>query len=307
MHGLNRVRLEFLIPSRGLFGYRSEFMTDTRGEGIMSAVYEKYEPVKGDIPHRSVGALVCFEAGEATSYGLFNTQERGTLFITAQTQVYKGMRSELFHHPDLDRCLGLCGDQNAFLIRYLTRLSNQFIELFLKGNSQYMHRYFGFGLESRAAKYLAEPSARMLAAISADAELTDCQRALLKNAFFNAFRQQLGEDTQWLQQAMIASAKLAAQGDTPEQTVALETAHQWWYAVVGSDGFNQAWQDEALSQFSLLDYWETRNGASARAELQYSLADTAMSVCGKRRGSTASAWGSAIPARRMRAGHMPKA
>ena len=91
MHGLNRVRLEFLIPSRGLFGYRSEFMTDTRGEGIMSAVYEKYEPVKGDIPHRSVGALVCFESGEATSYGLFNTQERGTLFITAQTQVYKGM------------------------------------------------------------------------------------------------------------------------------------------------------------------------------------------------------------------------
>lgn len=114
------------------------------------------------------------------------------------------MRSELFHHPDLDRCLGLCGDQNAFLIRYLTRLSNQFIELFLKGNSQYMHRYFGFGLESRAAKYLAEPSARMLAAISADTELTDCQRALLKNAFFNAFRQQLGEDTQWLQQAMAA-------------------------------------------------------------------------------------------------------
>ena len=78
--------------------------------------------------------------------------------------------------------------------------------------------------------------------------------------------------------SMIASAKLAAQGDTPEQTVALQTAHQWWYAVVGSDGFNQAWQDEALSQFSLLDYWETYRGASARADLQYSLADTAMLV-----------------------------
>ena len=73
------MRLEFLIPSRGLFGYRSEFMTDTRGEGIMSSVFEKYEPVKGDIPHRNVGALVCFEDGEATSYGLFYAQERGTL------------------------------------------------------------------------------------------------------------------------------------------------------------------------------------------------------------------------------------
>jgi GTP-binding protein len=66
-------------------------MTDTRGEGIMSSVFEKYEPLKGEIPHRNVGALVCFETGEATSYGLFNTQERGTLFITPQTQVYKGM------------------------------------------------------------------------------------------------------------------------------------------------------------------------------------------------------------------------
>ena len=91
MSGLDRVRLEFLVPSRGLFGYRSEFMTDTRGEGIMSAVYDHYEPFKGDIPHRSVGALVCFETGEATQYGLFYAQERGTLFIGAQTPVYSGM------------------------------------------------------------------------------------------------------------------------------------------------------------------------------------------------------------------------
>ena len=91
MHGFNRVRLEFLVPSRGLFGYRSEFMTDTRGEGIMSAVFEGYEPYKGDIPHRTMGAMVCFETGEATSYGLFGAQERGTLFITPQTKVYKGM------------------------------------------------------------------------------------------------------------------------------------------------------------------------------------------------------------------------
>ncbi len=91
MSGLDRVRLEFLVPSRGLFGYRSEFMTDTRGEGIMSAVYDHYEPYKGDIPHRSVGALVCFETGEATQYGLFYAQERGTLFIGSQTPVYSGM------------------------------------------------------------------------------------------------------------------------------------------------------------------------------------------------------------------------
>ena len=91
MSGLDRVRLEFLVPSRGLFGYRSEFMTDTRGEGVMSSVYDHYEPYKGDIPHRNVGALVCFETGEATQYGLFYAQERGTLFITSQTPVYGGM------------------------------------------------------------------------------------------------------------------------------------------------------------------------------------------------------------------------
>ena len=91
MSGLDRVRLEFLVPSRGLFGYRSEFMTDTRGEGVMSSVYDHYEPYKGEIPHRSVGALVCFETGEATQYGLFYAQERGTLFVTSQTPVYAGM------------------------------------------------------------------------------------------------------------------------------------------------------------------------------------------------------------------------
>ena len=91
MSGLDRVRLEFLVPSRGLFGYRSEFLTDTRGEGVMSAVYDHYEPYKGEIPHRNVGALVCFETGEASQYGLFYAQDRGTLFITSQTPVYAGM------------------------------------------------------------------------------------------------------------------------------------------------------------------------------------------------------------------------
>jgi len=91
MGGSDRVRLEFLVPSRGLFGYRSEFMTDTRGEGIMSAVFDHYEDYKGDIPHRSVGALICYETGETTQYALFNVQDRGTLFVGSQVPVYGGM------------------------------------------------------------------------------------------------------------------------------------------------------------------------------------------------------------------------
>ncbi len=87
----SRMRLEFLIPSRGLFGYKSEFLTDTKGEGIMSAVFEKYEPYKGDIERRSVGSLISYETGEAVTYGLYNAQERGSLFIPAGTEVYEGM------------------------------------------------------------------------------------------------------------------------------------------------------------------------------------------------------------------------
>ena len=87
----NRCRLEFNVPSRGLFGYRNEFLTDTRGEGIMSSVLDSYAPVKGEIERRNVGSLVAFETGEACSYGLFNAQERGQLFIGAGTPVYAGM------------------------------------------------------------------------------------------------------------------------------------------------------------------------------------------------------------------------
>ena len=87
----SRMRLEFLIPSRGLFGYRSEFLTDTKGEGIMSSVFYEYQPHKGDISRRSVGSLVAFETGEAVTYGLYNAQERGELFIGAGTPVYEGM------------------------------------------------------------------------------------------------------------------------------------------------------------------------------------------------------------------------
>ena len=87
----SRYRLEFMVPSRGLFGYRSEFLTDTRGEGIMSSVLADYAPMKGEIERRSYGSLVAHESGEACSYGLFNAQERGTLFIGAGTPVYAGM------------------------------------------------------------------------------------------------------------------------------------------------------------------------------------------------------------------------
>ena len=87
----SRYRLEFLVPSRGLFGYRSEFLTDTRGEGIMSSVLDSYAPMKGDIERRKTGSLVAFETGEACTYGLYNAQERGQLFIGPGVEVYAGM------------------------------------------------------------------------------------------------------------------------------------------------------------------------------------------------------------------------
>ena len=86
-----RTRLIFLVPSRGLFGYRNEFLTDTRGEGVMASVFEKYEPFRGELHRRSTGSLVAFETGEAVAYGLFNAQERGVLFISPGTKVYAGM------------------------------------------------------------------------------------------------------------------------------------------------------------------------------------------------------------------------
>lgn len=89
-HGV-RMKLEFKIPSRGLFGYKSEFLTDTKGEGIMSSVFRGYEEYKGEITRRNVGSLIAWETGEAVVYGLFNAQERGTLFIGPGTPVYMGM------------------------------------------------------------------------------------------------------------------------------------------------------------------------------------------------------------------------
>ncbi len=87
----SRMKLEFLVPARGLFGYRNEFLTDTKGEGIMASVFECYAPYKGDIARRSSGSLISFETGESVTYGLFNAQERGVLFIGAGVPVYAGM------------------------------------------------------------------------------------------------------------------------------------------------------------------------------------------------------------------------
>ncbi len=87
----NRMKLQFLVPSRGLFGYRNEFLTDTRGEGILNSVFEKYEPFKGEVTRRNTGSLIAFETGEAVAYGIFNAQERGHMFISPGTEVYAGM------------------------------------------------------------------------------------------------------------------------------------------------------------------------------------------------------------------------
>lgn len=89
-HG-SRIKMEFLIPSRGLFGYKSEFLTDTKGEGVLTSVHYGYEPYKGDIVRRNTGSLIAYETGKSIVYGLFNAQERGELFIGPNVEVYGGM------------------------------------------------------------------------------------------------------------------------------------------------------------------------------------------------------------------------
>ena len=86
-----RMRLEFSVPSRGLFGYKSEFLTDTKGEGILNSVFDRYDKYRGDFERRSCGSLVAYETGESITYGLFNAQERGPLFIGPGVKVYEGM------------------------------------------------------------------------------------------------------------------------------------------------------------------------------------------------------------------------
>ena len=87
----SRMKLQYLVPARGLIGYKSDFLTATRGEGVMNTIFHGYEPYKGEIPGRSTGSLIAFETGEAVTYGLFNAQDRGALFIEAGTPVYEGM------------------------------------------------------------------------------------------------------------------------------------------------------------------------------------------------------------------------
>lgn len=86
----SRMRLQFLVPSRGLFGYKSQMLTDTRGEGVMSSVFDSYAPYKGEIEGRNFGSLISYETGEAITYGLFNAQGRGRLLVTAGEKVYMG-------------------------------------------------------------------------------------------------------------------------------------------------------------------------------------------------------------------------
>ncbi|SHE83371.1 GTP-binding protein [Caldanaerobius fijiensis DSM 17918] len=114
-----RIKLEFKIPSRGLIGYRPQFMTDTKGNGIMNHIFIGYEPYKGEIPERNTGSIVAFETGEATTYGLYNAQERGTLFITPGTQVYEGMVvGECSREQDVD--INVCKKKHLTNLRSST-------------------------------------------------------------------------------------------------------------------------------------------------------------------------------------------
>jgi GTP-binding protein len=90
-HGTGRVRLEFRIPSRGLIGFRSQFLTDTRGTGLLNHLFDGYEPWQGDIPHRITGALVADRPGKVTGYAIENVQDRGELFLEPAERVYEGM------------------------------------------------------------------------------------------------------------------------------------------------------------------------------------------------------------------------
>ena len=112
----NRIRLEFLIPSRGLFGYRSDFLTDTHGEGILNTIFHAYMPYAGELPQRANGSLIAFETGEAVAYGLYNAQERGTLFIDPGTPVYAGMVVGVSAKPD-DLAVNVCKKKHVTNMR----------------------------------------------------------------------------------------------------------------------------------------------------------------------------------------------
>ena len=118
------------------------------------------------------------------------------------------LRKEIFNHPDLDRCLALAEDKDVFLRRYLERISEEFVRLFLKGSTLHMHSFFGFINTSKAPKHLAVPAARMIADMLHDEGLTEEQRKMLAQAFYAAFARQLEGNTQYLD-AELARAQIS--------------------------------------------------------------------------------------------------
>ena len=116
------------------------------------------------------------------------------------------LRREIFHHPQLTKCLALASNQEAFLRTYLLRLSQDFIHLFLRGDSHYMRRIFGFGMDNRASKLLARPAANILQAISLDEDQTPAQRTMLAQQFYEAFSSDMAGDTSWLDQNLEKAA-----------------------------------------------------------------------------------------------------
>ena len=110
------VRIEFRIPARGLIGYRNEFLTDTKGNGIMNHIFDGYDEYKGDMAQRSRGSMIAWETGESVAYGLFNAQERGKLFIGAGVKVYEGMIVGENARPD-DLVINVCKKKHVTNIR----------------------------------------------------------------------------------------------------------------------------------------------------------------------------------------------
>jgi GTP-binding protein len=111
-----RMHLEFIVPTRGLFGYKTEFLTDTKGEGVFSAVFESYQPVKGEITKRFTGSLVAYEEGEATSYGIYNAQDRGSMFVDPSNRVYAGQVVGISSKGD-DIVVNVCKKKHLTAIR----------------------------------------------------------------------------------------------------------------------------------------------------------------------------------------------
>ncbi len=112
----DRMNIVFEIPTRGLFGYRNEFLTDTRGEGIINSLFIGYTPYKGEIPKRTTGSLIAYETGKTTTYGIFNAQERGTMFVVPSQDIYEGQIVGESPKTD-DICVNVCKKKHLTAIR----------------------------------------------------------------------------------------------------------------------------------------------------------------------------------------------